>query len=236
MTLILCAMKLEAKPFLKALERLKPEKSASYKAYYGEIAGIKVVVAVCGVGISRTAAAVDALLDSHDISKVIMSGTAGGIDSNLKIGDTIVSEEILFHDKSENLLLSDVPGESGTIFKADEIMLDIARTAIDNNPPDHPVYFGRITTGKKFITSKIRDMIIREFHPLCSDMETAAAAKVCSLKGIPFVAVRSISDSADNSGFMSFLRYSSLASDHSYIVAKRLFKQEIKYPLPSKVI
>jgi len=215
-------MKLEAKPFLKALESLKPEKSAFYKAYYGEIAGIKVAIAVCGVGIVRTAAAVEALLDRHDISKVIMSGTAGGIDSKLKIGDTVVSEEILFHDKNENLLLSDSPDESGTIFNADEILLDIARIAIDKNPPDHPVYFGRITTGKKFVTSKIRDIITREFRPLCSDMETAAAAQVCSLKSIPFVAVRSISDSADNSGFTSFIRYSSLASEHSYIVVKSM--------------
>ena len=222
MILILCAMKLEAKPFLKALERPELKKSASYRVYYGEIAGTKVLLAICGVGVDRAAAAVESLLGNHDISRVIMSGTACGIDSRLDIGDTVVSEEILFYNKTENLLQSDVQDANGTAFRADELLLDTVRTAIEKDPPDQPVYYGRIVTGKSFVTRKIRDIIVGSFNPLCADMETAAAARVCHMKGVPFVAVRSISDNSDKSGFTAFLRYASLASTHSYIVVRRL--------------
>jgi len=215
-------MKLEAKPFLKALESSELKKSASYKVYYGEIAGIKVLVAICGVGMDRAAAAVESLLGNYDISRVIMSGTACGIDSKLDIGDTVVSEEMLFYNTNENPLLSDVQDASDTAFRADEFLLDTVRTAIEKDPPDQPVYYGRIVTGKSFVTRKIRDIIVGSFNPLCADMETAAAARVCHMKGVPFVAVRSISDNSDKSGFTAFLRYASLASTHSYIVVRRL--------------
>ena len=220
--LILCAMKLEAKPFLKALENPKTESGALYRAYCGKIAGANVVVAISGVGADRAAAAVESLLGSYDISRVIMSGTAGGIDRKLKIGDSVVSEELLFHDSNGDLLLPAVADASGTVYKADEVLLDTLRIAIEKDPPDHTVYFGRITTGKTFVTSKSRNIINREFRPLCSDMETAAVAKAVALKGIPFIAVRSISDSAEKSGMAAFVRYASLASEHSFIVVKKL--------------
>jgi len=218
-------MKLEAKPFLTAVESSTLKKSASYRVYYGEIAGAKVLVAICGVGMDRAAAVVESLLGSYDISRVIMSGTACGIDSKLDIGDTVVSEEILFYNKNESLLLSDVQEASGTAFRADKFLLDTVRTAIEKNPPDHPVYYGRIATGKSFVTSKTRDIIARSINPLCADMETAATARVCHMKGVPFIAVRSISDNADKSGFAAFLRYASLASKHSYIVVRRLLRE-----------
>jgi len=218
-------MKLEAKPFLKALEHPELQKSASYKVYYGEIAGTKVLLAICGVGIDRAAAVAESLLGSYDISRVIMSGTACGIDSKLDIGDTVVSEEILFYNKNVNLLLSDVQDASDTAFRADELLLDTLRTAIQKDPPDQPVYYGRIVTGKSFVTRKIRDIIAGSFNPLCAEMETAAAAHVCQMKGVPFIAVRSISDNADKSGFAAFLRYASLASKNSYIVVRRLLRE-----------
>ena len=56
-------------------------------------------------------------------------------------------------------------------------------------------------------------------------METAAAAQVCHRKDIPFIAVRSISDSAEESGFTSFLKYASLASVHSFIVVEKLLRE-----------
>jgi len=72
------------------------------------------------------------------------------------VGDTVVSEEILFYNKSESLLLSDVQNASDTAFKADELLLDTLKNAIEKDPPDYPVYYGRIATGKSFVTSLMR--------------------------------------------------------------------------------
>jgi len=90
MTLIICALKLEAKPYLSALRNIRVKKTNATKTYHGEIEGTSVIVAKCGVGVLEAAKAAQALLDKHSISRVIMSGTAGGIDRKLKIGDTVI--------------------------------------------------------------------------------------------------------------------------------------------------
>jgi len=218
-------MKLEAKPFLKALEGKKAKKRAGLKTYHGRIAGISVTIACCGVGVDKATAAVRSLIDNYDISQVIVAGTAGGIDSKLKIGDTVVSDDTLFYDQSENPLQCVSPNDSGTCLKADPTMLESTKNAIEKDPPDHPVYFGRIATGKSFITEKNREAIAERYQPLCADMETAAVAQVCHRKGIPFIAVRSISDSVEKSGFTSFLKYAPLASVHSCIVVEKLLRE-----------
>ena len=43
-------------------------------------------------------------------------------------------------------------------------------------------------------------------HPLCVDMETAAIAHVCHANGIPFLAIRTITDLADTCGAEAFER------------------------------
>lgn len=55
-----------------------------------------------------------------------------------------------------------------------------------------------------FIPDERREQIIRKFAPLSVDMETAAVAHVCYVNRIPFLAVRSITDTAAHSGIGAF--------------------------------
>ena len=222
MTLIVCAMKLEAKPFLNALECVMIEKHAVSKVYQGEIAGSKVVVSCCGVGVDKSASTVQSLIECFDISRVIMSGTACGIAPDLGIGDTVISEESLFHERLKEIKTTCDTENTETCINADPTLLKHAKTIIEKKPFDHPVFFGRISTGKSFVSGKNRDLIAKHYHPLCSDMETAAVAEVCYARNIPFIAVRSISDNGVNSGIGAFLRYAALAAKRSFIVVREL--------------
>jgi len=88
MTLIICAIKSEAKPFLDALEKKTEEKCASLNVHHGTINGATVMIVCCGVGLEKAAAATQMLIKNYKISRIIMSGTAGGADNELNIGDT----------------------------------------------------------------------------------------------------------------------------------------------------
>ena len=188
MTLIINAIKPEAKPFLNALENAKKEKCTSLKVHHGTISGKEVMVVRCGVGLKKATTVTQTMLSNFSISRVIMSGTAGGVDSRLKIGDTAVSEEILYHEKNDKIS-HDIGSYNEDIpFKADEKLLLNLKKAIESDPPAqtpaHAVYFGRITSGNKFVSGKNFSTIAEKYNPLCVDMETAAVAHVCATNNI----------------------------------------------------
>ncbi len=62
------------------------------------------------------------------------------------------------------------------------------------------VYFGRMVTGEAFISDDGRKEIMDAFNPLSVDMETGSIAQVCYANSVPFIAIRSITDTADHSG------------------------------------
>ena len=66
------------------------------------------------------------------------------------------------------------------------------------------IHFGRMISGEAFIEYKRRDAIKAAFLPLSVDMETAAIAHVCHVNNIPFLAVRTITDTAVHSGLETF--------------------------------
>ena len=224
MTLIICAIKPEAKPFLNALENVKTEKCKSLKVNHGTISGIKVTVIRCGVGLKKAAAATQAMIDGFPVTKIVMSGTAGGVDSRLKIGDTVVSEEILYHEKNNRIPEHNHSFDEDDPFKADENLLLSAKKATENELSAGKVYFGRITSGNKFATGKLFKTIAEKYHPLCVDMETAAVANVCAINSIPFIAVRSITDTPEKSGIRNFYKNVKLASNNSFRVVEKLLK------------
>ena len=51
---------------------------------------------------------------------------------------------------------------------------------------------------------EMKDKLIEKYHPLSVDMETAAIAHVCYANHIPFLAVRAITDTADENSPVHF--------------------------------
>lgn len=68
----------------------------------------------------------------------------------------------------------------------------------------HSILFGTIATGEQFVGNQERERIARKLTPLAVDMETAGAAQVCYVNRVPFVAVRSITDTDLDSGEAAF--------------------------------
>jgi len=225
MTLIICAIKPEIKPFLEALENERIEECDSLDVHHGVINGANVMVVRCGAGLEKAAAATQALIEKFQISCMIMSGTAGGVDRELNIGDTIISEEMLYHEGKTALMQSDTSFTKDKLFKADENLLINIKKSIENDPLTQAVYFGRITSGSKFVTGKKFKTVAEKYNPLCVDMETAAVAHVCAINNIPFIAVRSVTDTPKKSGLLNFYKNVVLAANNSFVVVERLLKE-----------
>ena len=221
---IVCAVDRELAPYLTAIQNDTTSSKVMLTFHEGFIEGVKVVAAACGVCKVNAAIATQILIDSYHADAVIMSGTAGGIDNRLKVGDTVIATETCYHDMAMGILMYCHPYMTSEYFVPDETLLARCRESI--LPANGAqIYYGRIATGDAFIDMDGREKIIEEHQPLCVDMETAGVAHVCYVNNVPFIAVRSISDTADESGAAVFDENCDYAAEQSFHVVKQLLAQ-----------
>lgn len=200
---IICAGDREVNPFLSMIKDSVISEKAMLKFYSGTIENVAIVTLFCGVCKTNAAIATQILIDTYNCDIIINAGTAGGMDNNIKLFDTIYSTEVAHHDVNEVILTEFHPWLESIYFKADSKLIYCAKKSINkNNISD--IYFGRMITGEFFIEDHYRADLNQKFSPLSIDMETASIAHTCYVNKIPFIAIRTITDTAEHSGIDNF--------------------------------
>ncbi|KAB2386748.1 5'-methylthioadenosine/S-adenosylhomocysteine nucleosidase [Bacillus toyonensis] len=179
----------EIMPFIEDMSNKKITNLAMLTFHSETYENVEVVALYCGVCKVNAAIAAQILIDKFNVTHIIVTGVAGAIDKVLKIGDTVISTEIAYHDVDEGILTEYHPWMESVYFKTDSKLLELSRAVIENNQFTQNVYFGKIVTGEAFISESGRTEIISTYNPLCVDMETASIAHVCYANTIPFIAV-----------------------------------------------
>jgi adenosylhomocysteine nucleosidase len=135
----------------------------------GEVAGREVLIAHTGVGPAAAARCAAELLGRHRPRFLIAAGFAGALDPALRLGDIVLGENV-----SDTRLLAQAgalgPSVRGGLTSADHAVESVAAKAA----------------------------LARETGAIAVDMETAAIAAACAVACIPLLAVRVISDRADD--------------------------------------
>jgi len=126
---------------LALLERLarspRHERVGPFELVRGELDGVPVVMATCGIG-KVNAAALTQALASSGVGAVIVTGVAGGIDPALRVGDLVVSRDAVQHDVDVTGLgyaLGEVPGEP-RIWEADPVLFAASLAAANEVAAD----------------------------------------------------------------------------------------------------
>ncbi len=197
---IICAGDREVAPFLPVIEDCKTSEKAMLKFYEGKIAEVEIVTLFSGVCKVNAAIAAQILIDTYHVDMVINAGVAGGMDPKLDIFDTVISTEVAYHDVNQEILTEFHPWMETVFFKADEELLKLSEKAVAKLNTDYCIVWGRMVTGEAFITDDGREEINEQFAPLTVDMETGSIAHVCYVNRIPFIAIRSITDTPSRSG------------------------------------
>ena len=197
---IICAGDREVAPFLPIICECKTTEKAMLKFYKGTISDVEVVVLFSGVCKVNAAIATQILIDTYHVNIIINAGTAGGMNQNLEIFDTVISTEVAYHDVAPNILTEFHPWLETVFFKADQGLLNLTKMAVDKLKQNYKVYWGRMVTGEAFIADEGRQKINEQFEPLTVDMETTSIAHVCYVNNIPFISIRCITDTATHSG------------------------------------
>ncbi len=114
--------------------------------------------------------------------------------------DVAISTEIAYHDVAAEVVTEFHPWLETVYFKADEALLAMSKNAVKKKQRQYKVFWGQMVTGEAFITKEGRQRINEQFAPLTVDMETAAIAHVCHVNNIPFISIRSVTDTEAHSG------------------------------------
>ncbi len=188
----------EINPFKSTLEVLRMDNKFGLDIVISRYNDIDLVVSECGIGKVNAAIMTQYLIDKYDITHFIVIGAAGAIDATLNIADIVIADKIIHHDVDAGLLMRNHPHLQVGYFEPDSQLFDIAKK-VDLN-----VHYGTLVTGEAFIDEDGREEIIEKFNPLAVDMETASMAQVCYVNKIPMFAIRSITDTPNESGLGAF--------------------------------
>lgn len=201
---IICAADTELEPFFKHMKNCTVTERAMLQIYECTINDICVTACFSGVCKVNAAIAAQILIDCFHVQCIINSGTCGGMTRDLEIFDTVISTEAAYHDVSKDILTEFHPWMSSVYFPADRKLLELCAKAVSDCKTKHRIVFGRMVTGEVFITDGMREGINQDFSPLSVDMETGSIAHVCYVNKIPFVSIRTITDTPDHGGSEQF--------------------------------
>ena len=180
-----------------------------------------------GVGKVNAARATQILIDNIKVDYIFNIGVAGGISKSLKVGDIVIGEKLVQHDFDITAFNHDkgyIP-EIGVYIQADDYLFRLANNVLKSDDKIN-IVSGVISSGDIFCTEiKMGQKINSKFNALCVEMEGASVAQICYLNHIPFLVLRSISDTPNNDNVITyeeFLKYSS--KNIAYAMSKILLK------------
>lgn len=222
---IICAGDDEVAPILSMMRTEKISHKAMLKFYEGKLENQNIVTLFSGVCKVNAAIAAQILIDTYGCDMIINGGTAGSMDQHLKPFDLVVSTKAAYHDVDEEILTDFHPRMKSCYFQADEKLVSLARNVAKKYMQDSQVVFGTTVTGENFIEENEKKKILEKYAPLSVDMETASIAHVCYVNEIPFLAVRAITDCANEEAKDNFEENCKKASEKSAEFVRRMLKE-----------
>lgn len=224
MVAILAAMTEEISILKDAL--LKPVSHAiGDQVYYsGELSGREVVLMQSGIGRVNAAMTTSLLLQAAKPLAVINTGTAGGLHADLRPGDVVLADRLVYHDVDNRIWgyrfgqVPQMPAE----YLADAHLSGLAQKSVLLD--GHKLMTGLVSSGESFVASDRQVKEIRQHFPdICAvDMESTAVAQVCHHFKTPVVVMRAISDTADHKAALTHEEFLPLAAKTSSQAVLRL--------------
>lgn len=210
-TAIVSAMREELAAVLALLPDEQCERVAGREFWVGHLHGQEVVAVLARIGKVAAATTATLLAERFRVDRVVFTGVAGGIGAGVNVGDAVVADAFLQHDMDASPLFPrhEVPLYGMSRFEADPALRAALLQATRQALPQARVHEGLIVSGDRFVSSTAEVRALRAALPdvLAVEMEGAAFAQVCHDFDLPFAAVRTISDRADEAAHGDFLQF-----------------------------
>ena len=218
------AMDVEIRQLAGALERPTEARVGDYRFWVGTLDGYPVVVSKTLKGMENVAAATALSAERFHPAAIINQGTAGGHQSNLHVYDIVLGTEAVnlgsfktgYRPQGDGSVVSDwapldlmrTEGSAGQDpnartmrrFRADPALLESARH-VRSRYTKGTVVEGVIGSSEVWNSELDRISFFHEqYGTAVEEMETASAAQIAEVFGIPFLGIRVVSNNITNAG------------------------------------
>lgn len=178
-------------------------------------------ICVAGMGKCAAAAAAQALIIESNPQVLIFSGIAGALNPRLNVGDIVIGKKLHYLETNTQIIAECAPYKS--VFESDPKLCDLAAKEAQllgfrleksleesssvagdlssdfkqsaSNENSVAYVCGNIATSDHFNTDpNILDAVRATVFGDCEEMEGAAAAHIAAKNGVPFLAIRSMSN------------------------------------------
>ncbi len=225
---IIVAMEEELEAVLNIMNNIEQKEIYGISVQIGKIEQKEVAVVKSGVGKVNAARVTQILIDKLNVKSIINLGAAGALSPLLNIGDIVIGEKLIQHDFDITAFDHDkgyITGVGDYIYSDIELIEKFKKAANNLKEKDYKIKTGIIATGDIFCTDiEMKNKIYSKFDANCVEMEGAAIAQVCYLDNIPFIVIRSISDSPNGNNEIDFDKFVELASKRCANILKEFFK------------
>ena len=241
-TAVLSAMAQEQSGLLEQLANASKVRHAGRDFWLGQLHGQSVVLVLSNIGKVAATTTATAMIERFGVQRMVFTGVAAGLKSGVNVGDVVVGQSFVQHDLDVSPLFPryEVPLYGKSVFAADAVLtaalLASSRGALSDTSLHQAyrgakVHLGLIASGDRFISKANESNAVRAdlqyagHDALALEMECAAVAQVCHDYSMPFAAVRTISDRADDSAHVDFLSFmDEVASKYAVAIIERFLK------------
>jgi len=146
-----------------------------------------IVLVRTGIGKIRAGGALAQVLEKYSVSMVISLGYAGGTHPDIKSGDLLVANRFLTGPK-DGEPPEEIPVASCLAVQAEKI------------PPSkkYSAFTGCLLTMDRVVNRPEEKKALGEdYDAIAIDMETSVLAQMAAVRNLPFLSVRSITDTVD---------------------------------------
>lgn len=225
------AMAEEVSLFKENMNVVKSAVFAKMEYLSGSIMGQDVVLLQSGIGKVNASIGTQIMIDKFDVNEIIFTGLAGSLVSHVSRGDIVVANFVVQYDFDLTTFgrrHGELP-DIGRMVETDPRLMKFACYAFDDvfkYEKDSPkLVVGTIVSGDRFVSdSRKIEWLQREFGAVAAEMEGAAVGYTCHLNEIPFMIIRTISDSAGSDAKDEFESYLKIASENSFKIVSSILE------------
>ena len=234
-TAILSALAQEQQGLIELLTNPVLVKRAGRDFWCGELQGRRVVLALSKIGKVAAATTATTLIEAFGASRIVFTGVAGGVGPGVQVGDVVVATDFVQHDMDASPIFPryHMPLYGRSRFDCDGVLtallLEATHAGLIGVREGAGVHSGLIASGDRFVSGAAESQVLQDallaagFAPLAVEMEGAAVAQVCFDYGVPFAAMRTISDRADDQAHLDFSTFvTEVASGYALAIIQRL--------------
>jgi len=226
-TAIVSAMREELSAVLALMPDEHKQSVAGRDFWIGHLHGHDVVAVLSRIGKVAAATTAAVLVERFKVDRIVFTGVAGGLAPGVEVGHVVVADSFLQHDLDASPIFPkyEVPLYGTDRFATDAALSAQLAEACARALPGSHLHRGLVISGDRFVATSAESRALQAALPdaLAVEMEGAAFAQVCRDYGVPFAAVRTISDRADDAAHGDFLRFiREVASRHSAAIARAL--------------